>query len=287
MEGMVDARFQNMPLVFDLGMTVDMLECGKEFRFLDLGPDSSVSSPSFPDGTLSETLLDQHTGETVSTEQGSDDEWKYIPLHTPPTCELDRLIHGVLAAASPLTEPGHELNEATFPSTSSLLNPSVEADKSRPLSTLVAAQVWKSSVQGLTARIAFMYVLSQLLRWYLRRDKQSYAHMPDFMKPSLLQRTVAHPAWIDLLIWPDVRDLVIQRMDWNDFPSFRQVAGGSLSVGWPYTDSGAILESADGHHLALNPIFKAHIRNVKNWTFGLEVRKEFPWTGSCCRAGPR
>lgn len=203
---MLDPRVQALPLAFDLGMAVDMMDYGEEFRFLGFGLSDELR-PLILEDVMGTPTADQNTdnppGEAPFPEgdKRDDGDWKQIPPHTEPMCDLDRLVHGVLAASQPVTEHGNGLNEATFPSISSLLNPSAEAEKSHPLSKLVAAQVWNSSVQGVTERIAYLYVLAQLLRWYLRRDKQSYDHVPDFMKPTRLQRTVRHPAWIDLVMW--------------------------------------------------------------------------------------
>lgn len=79
-----------------------------------------------------------------------------------------------------------------------------------------------------------------------------------------------------------MRDMIIKKMDWAQFPRYRDLSATSLSVNWKYTDSGAFLESPDGQTLILHPIFKAHIRKVENWSVGSEVGEEFPALARWC-----
>lgn len=92
-----------------------------------------------------------------------------------------------------------------------------------------------------------------------------------------------HPAWIDTVTWPEVRDDLIRHVDvWDRFMDFRRVTGKSLPVNWPYTDSGAFLETADRKLLMLNPVFEMHICKPENWTVSKEAAEEFPFLGPYC-----
>lgn len=106
--------------------------------------------------------------------------------------------------------------------------------------------------------------------------------MPDFIKPTHLQRTVPHPAWIDTVIWPEIRDEIIRNMDWGQFEEFQKVTGAGISVGWPYADSGAFIESPDRQLLMLNPIFKAHIQDSKHWKVSGVASNKFPFLKPYC-----
>ncbi|CAK7200862.1 hypothetical protein SEUCBS139899_003561 [Sporothrix eucalyptigena] len=148
---------------------------------------------------------------------------------------------------------------------------------SRPVLAAVASHVvWKSPLKHLTGRLAFLYKLALFLRWCLCPTKENYDALPEFMKPTMLQRRVPHPAWVDMIIWPDVRDNLIRGGDYSAFELFRFVTGNTISVNWPYTDSGTFVECADGKSLAFNPIFEAHIRNVDNYSVGCQAAIAFP-----------
>lgn len=128
-------------------------------------------------------------------------EWKAIPPLTDATTQLDQVI---LTTTQTLRSRGFRAahKESPFPSISSLLNPAGQ-DKSGScsISTAAAAQVGRSPVASLLARVGFMYFLSHLLRWYICRTKESYDQLPSCIRPTLLQRTVPHPAWIDVIVW--------------------------------------------------------------------------------------
>lgn len=84
---------------------------------------------------------------------------------------------------------------------------------------------------------------------------------------------------------PEMRDLIITKVDWTKFEKYRNLSAKSLSVNWKYTDSGAFLESPDGQNLVLNPLFESHIRKRENWSIGPEVGEEFPVLAGFCVQG--
>lgn len=148
---------------------------------------------------------------------------------------------------------------------------------SRPVLAAVATHVvWKSPLKNLTGRLSFLYKLAIYLRWCLCPTKENYEAIPDFLRPTPLQRRVPHPAWVDMIIWPDVRDSLIRGGDYSAFELLRFVLGNTVSINWPYTEAHTFMECADGKRLALNPIFEAHIRNIDNYSVGYQAAMAFP-----------
>ncbi|EPE02472.1 bzip transcription factor [Ophiostoma piceae UAMH 11346] len=248
-------------------------------------------------------------------QSGDDPEWAVVPLHLPPETDLDRLIFDLTISGRHLQEQKQEqqeqqqqiidssrdesnrggpeeLSQAQFPSISSLLNPNLGDDGSMPFTAAMAVHVvQKSTIKSIPARIALMYILSHLMRWLVCRNKQSYDKLPDFLKPTLLQRTVPHPAWVDVVTWPEARDNIIRNKIWQDvsFNEFRRVTGRCMSINWPYADSGAFfdlgLDLGDGQNLTLSPIFEQHIRNADNWSLSKSTAVQFPFMNEFC-VGP-
>ncbi|KAL1891428.1 hypothetical protein Sste5346_007692 [Sporothrix stenoceras] len=148
---------------------------------------------------------------------------------------------------------------------------------SRPVLAAVATHVvWKSPLKHLTGRLSFLYKLAIYLRWCLCPTKENYEAIPEFLRPTPLQRRVPHPAWVDMIIWPDVRDSLIRGGDYSAFELLRFVLGNTVSINWPYTEAHTFMECADGKRLALNPIFEAHIRNLDNYSVGYQAAMAFP-----------
>lgn len=213
-------------------------------------------------------------------------EWSVAPLQLAPTNRMDHFIMSTVKALRNQllsTQQQADLTASSFPNISSFVDshpkgdPATELPAGRPLSSLVAAYVFQSPVRSFVERLAVMYHLSHFVRWLVCRTKETYDIMPPCLRPSLLQRTVPHPAWVDFVLFPEARDEMIRRQDGERFEEFRAVTGDSLSINWPFTDSGAVQESDDGQSLTLSPIFEAHIRNGKNWTVGPETARAFPY----------
>lgn len=216
-------------------------------------------------------------------------EWQVVPLHLPPETDLDRFIIETTNSGRRLHQQtgAAELSQVQFPSISSLLNPNLGDDGTRPLTFALATHVVRNStVKSITTRIALMYLLSHLLRWLVCRNRQSYEKLPDFLKPTHLQRTVPHPAWVDAITWPAARDNIIRTEAWKKitFDEFRRVTGACMSVNWPYTDSGAFSDLGDGQNLVLSPLFEDHIRRASNWTLSKSTAARFPFMKEFCVA---
>lgn len=216
-------------------------------------------------------------------------DWQVVPLHLPPETDLDRFIIEMTNSGRRLQQQtgAAELSQAQFPSISSLINPNLGDDGTRPLTFALAAHVVRNStVKSITTRIALMYLLSHLLRWLVCRNRQTYEKLPDFLKPTHLQRTVPHPAWVDAITWPAARDNIIRSEAWKKitFDEFRRVTGACMSVKWPYTDSGAFSDLGDGQNLVLSPMFEDHIRRAANWTLSKSTASRFPFMKEFCVA---
>ncbi|KAK7416233.1 hypothetical protein QQZ08_012084 [Neonectria magnoliae] len=239
-------------------------------------PPPPSPSPSRPLPWTGHFALDRFNPPSATT------EWTSIPPLLAPTTQLDQVI---LDTTETLRLHTPRRASTHFPSISSLLNPTT-AQPSCDISAAAAAQVGRSPVASLLARVGFMYVLSHLLRWYVCRTKESYDQLPHFIRPTLLQRTVPHPPWIDVIVWPQVRDAIIKHMDWSRFLELRAVTAGSLCVGWPHADTRPVFESVDGENYKLSSVFEEHLRESSNWTVGAGASAVFPFLKAVCRESP-
>ncbi|RSL52694.1 hypothetical protein CEP54_010783 [Fusarium duplospermum] len=210
--------------------------------------------------------------------------WKSIPLLLSGTTQLDVVI---LTTTDTFRRHGLRQTTAPFPSISSLFRAGKPPDaQSCSISDAAAAQVQRSPLQSLLPRVGFLFVLSHLLRWYICRTKESYEQLPAFIRPTKLQTSVPHPAWIDVIIWPQVRDSIIQTMDWSRFNEYRALVAKSLQVNWPHADPRSILELCrDGRSYRLSSVFEKHISTPENWSVDKEAGEVFPFLKPVCREG--
>ncbi|KAH6894627.1 hypothetical protein B0T10DRAFT_590302, partial [Thelonectria olida] len=286
--------YQPTPLDFTTGINVNLLDPTLELdsSIPGLGDQSafqqtlSPGPPSRPLPWANHFTLDKFDPPFTTAESA---EWKLIPPLIAATTQLDQVI---LGTTETLRLRGFKApkKESQFPSISSLLNPtaaaqenSEEEEEECSISNAAAAQVGRSPVKALLARVGFMYVLSHLLRWYICRTKESYDQLPEYIRPTLLQRTIPHPPWIDVIVWPEVRDAIIQHMDWSRFLELRAATAKSLCVGWPNRDLRSVFESVDGKNYRLTSSFEQHLRNSDNWTVGADAQDMFPFLKPVCR----
>ncbi|KAG9257408.1 uncharacterized protein F5Z01DRAFT_645860 [Emericellopsis atlantica] len=207
--------------------------------------------------------------------------WQRLPGHIEPTNKLDETIikktrawrscFRHIAAKVDKPDKGH------LPSIYSLLNEHADDvdSRSRRVSVAEAVETSATLLAPLVKRIIIMYKLAYYIRWLACQTQQSYNQMPDYLKPTELQRTIPHPAWIDIISYPDARDALIQMRDWSVFEKFEELVGATTFVDWPYSTVDAVQESAG--ELRMNPNFEAYIRDLKNWSCGCEVVKRFPF----------
>ncbi|KAJ4256797.1 hypothetical protein NW762_008893 [Fusarium torreyae] len=208
--------------------------------------------------------------------------WKSIPLLLSATTQLDLVI---LTTTDTLRRHGLRNTTNPFPSISSLLNPpGPPSSESCSISDAAAAQVRRSPLQDVLSRVGFLFVLSHLLRWYICRTEESYEQLPAFIRPTKMQLSIPHPAWIDVIIWPEVRDAIIQKMDWSRFEEYRQIVSRSLSVNWPHSDPRSILQIGDdGKSYRLSDTFERHICTPENWSVDKAAAEAFPFLESVSR----
>jgi len=164
-----------------------------------------------------------------------------------------------------------------FPSIASLLNPKSLSSPSTAtdhISEGIGKHGRFMSVPRLSEKIAMMYNMCLYIRWLRNRTKANWLAMPKHLRPTKLQQTVPHPAWIDMVIWPCARDAIIEQMDWSQFELYRTASGAELSVHWPQPEQVVVM---NGNEVALTPAFERHIRNIDNWSSGKGVARIFPF----------
>ncbi|VUC32692.1 unnamed protein product [Clonostachys rosea] len=276
----------SLPLEFGTGITINTISPSQDIRLLDLGLGEGFEH--FTSKTLNDSTAISQSPTSASRPADKKSltpdfvpDWQRVPPHLPPSTKLDEVIKNITEAwNSRYQKSGKqaEFSASVFPSISSLLNrpDDLERDWARSFSNAVAAQVFRSTVKTLAERIGFMYTLSHLIRWLVCRSKETYEKMPVMLRPTELQLKVPHPAWIDVVVWPEARNAIIKDMDWGRFEELRTLSGASLTVSWPYEESTAFIESPDKQTMLLHPVFEAHLQNPSNWRWGKQVGEAFP-----------
>jgi hypothetical protein len=136
-------------------------------------------------------------------------EWsqaeQLISVHLPPSTPTDHVLIEVSEFGRRWSQQKgqqyEELHLPNYPDLSSLLKPT-SRDSTFPVSSAISKHAsWATSVHSLASRVAYHYMVAQMVRWMVCRTEQSYNQLPPFLRPTELQRIVPHPAWVDIFFW--------------------------------------------------------------------------------------
>lgn len=196
-----------------------------------------------------------------------------------PTCPLDGLLLDFLAERRQLAAEGvssQKLVGPAYPSVSSLLNPE-RSIYSHPLSKFFTDILSTfPDLSALPEQVAVLYIMFLIMRWQIHPTQEAYERLPDWVTPRPSQLFTPHPAWIDHLPWPRMRDKMVDLYPSIALENFFIPYTTTLSLNWPYDPSNTLLSVPDSDELSINPVFERHLRDLSNWTLGPAFARAFP-----------
>lgn len=218
--------------------------------------------------------------------------WAMKPVNTPPMAALDWAIVDMEEMCRNRASQDLTLLEfatPAFPHVSSLLNtesPS-PAQSQKPITFAVATQIMSQMpVQGIIERLAAMWLICNLVRWRLCPTQESFAALPGFLRPTELQLTIPHPIWVDVIVWPAVRDRLIREFDYSRFEGFRHSLGSSISIGWTAGIAECLSLTDALDECSVSAEFELHLRDFSNWTVDAAFTREYQFLEGAIQVRP-
>ncbi|KAJ5204588.1 uncharacterized protein N7498_005467 [Penicillium cinerascens] len=199
--------------------------------------------------------------------------------NTGPVCPLDSILLDFLhnrqrEAAQGI--PRQKLVGPPYPSVSSLLNPEKSAN-SHPVSKVFTDILHTfPDIASLPEQVAVLYTMFLLMRWQIYPTQENYDRLPEWLTPRPTQLLQAHPAWIDYIAWPRMRDRLVTSYQNYPFENWFIPFTRGLSVNWPYEATDCLLSAGDSDELLINPVFERHMRNIFNWSLGPLFAESYP-----------
>ncbi|KAI0137341.1 BZIP transcription factor [Xylariales sp. AK1849] len=252
---------------------------------------NNVSLPSPQSSSLAHTLRQDPPQHQHRVPFGSESNLSHTPeswvgstatiKNCPPTCPLDSLLLDFLQERRQRAAEGvspQEIVGPRYPSVSSLLNPARSAF-SHPLSKVFTDILATfPGICMLPERVAVLYIMFLVMRWQISPTKENYNLLPPWAQPVPAQLYNTHPAWIDHLPFPRMRDKLTKEYNPSEFlfDNFFIPFTLTLSVNWPYEATDTLLQSSDGDELLINPVFERHMGKLENWTLGEQFHMTFP-----------
>lgn len=232
----------------------------------------------------SHPAVSPHRPDAYYPPQGEQQIWATPSLHHERTCTMDDILLKLLQERRDLLAQGQPRSAVVgprYPSVASLLNK--DSSPTHPLSDIFIAIIHTfPSLNRLPEQLATVYLMFLIMRWQVELTEESYDRLLPFARPVPIQLTKPHPAWMDMVPFPLMREAMIRNMGEYDIDEFWVPYTNTLSVNWPYDDSYVLIQmpGTGGEQgepeVTINPVFDQHIRNVENWTVGEAFRRRFP-----------
>jgi hypothetical protein len=205
--------------------------------------------------------------------------WSTPCRNIPSTCPLDGILLDFVQSRQREAAEGvsrRELVGPAYPSVSSLLNPE-KGGNSHPLSQVIIDILSNfPHISALPEKVAVLYVMFLVLRWQIYPTQENYERMPEWMTPRPSQLFTPHPAWIEFLPWPKMRDKLVSNYQDYAFENWFIPYTSTLSVNWPYEPTDCLLSTSENEELTINPVFERHVMRLENWSLGPAFTKAHP-----------
>ncbi len=196
-----------------------------------------------------------------------------------PTCPLDGLLLDFLAERQRRAaggESSQNLVGPPYPSLSSLLNPE-RSSLAHPLSKVFTDMLGTfPDLATLPEQVAVLYIMFLIMRWQISPTQENYNRLPEWVTPRPSQLFTPHPAWIDHLPWPRMRDKMVYLYPNIPFDTWFIPYTATLSVNWPYEPTDTLISMPESEELSINPVFERHLRDLHNWSLGPAFARSFP-----------
>ncbi|KAK8172665.1 hypothetical protein BKA80DRAFT_307159 [Phyllosticta citrichinensis] len=148
----------------------------------------------------------------------------------------------------------------------------------------VASILGQMMYPGIAERVAMFYLMVKYLNWRIFPTMEYYHAIPECLKPTAEQTVVPHPAWVDFLPWPRLRDEFISRPELAGQGNALLTLSQLTRVNWPievplpfdYLTGDWRMPNLGTAMERLPDAFKQHVSNASNWSLDSSVDSFYP-----------
>ncbi|KAH7039655.1 uncharacterized protein B0I36DRAFT_891 [Microdochium trichocladiopsis] len=258
----------------DAGILGDGDMCMTEFEYSGLFPEPLI--PAMFSTITEEQRSECEQEAAVNTKQPH--PWERVPQYTKPGAKIEAVLLGIVNSRQQHMSKNQleELARPTFPAISSLLNPEPDSAVDPITNAIGTFGQFTMRAPGVPERVAGMYLMCNYVRWLLNPCKKTFEQMPAFLRPTETQLFTPHPIWMDIVPWPEVRDLLITNLGTSDSEDYRILAAPNVSLNWPYPVSD-IYTGASAREMRISRVFERHVHDLRNHTLNARLAETFTW----------
>ncbi|KAI4955194.1 hypothetical protein J4E91_001052 [Alternaria rosae] len=125
----------------------------------------------------------------------------------------------------------------------------------------------------LPVRLASTWLLTKLMRYLIWPSVENMNASPEWlMPPAGKQETSPYDMLIDLVPWPQVRQLLYAHP--QEYPVVHLV--GLIGITWPYADDACHYWDIESGYTRMTPLFESTIADLNNWTVDPKILEVMP-----------
>jgi hypothetical protein len=94
----------------------------------------------------------------------------------------------------------------------------------------------RTALRGLPEKVAPLFIMYRLCQWQILPSLEMFNNISEWYKPRSSQFVTPHPIWATQIVWPRLRDLVINEQERYGTDEFLYIYTSSVNVNWPYRD---------------------------------------------------
>jgi len=209
--------------------------------------------------------------------------WMRFPQYTEPAAKIETVLLDIVNSRQQRMSKMQleELDRPTFPAISSLLNPEPDSTLDPITNAIGSFGQFTMRAPGVPERVATMYLMCNYVRWLLNPCQRTFEQMPTFLHPTGTQLSIPHPIWMDIVPWPEVRDLLITNLGTSDSEDYRILAASSISLNWPHHHPVSDIDHTGlgtrSEMRVISRVFERHMRDLRNHTLDARMAETFAW----------
>ncbi|KAL1586343.1 hypothetical protein WHR41_05389 [Cladosporium halotolerans] len=140
---------------------------------------------------------------------------------------------------------------------------------------------------GVPETCGLVTLITRYLRWLISPTSAHYERVPFFLRPTIAQMSIPHPSWIDLILWPDIRDALVTHPElrkpiWDA----RNEVAQFLNANWMHPPAQLFEPLYGSANLGLTPLFESHILELNNWSIDDDAASISPVLSAKVRSQP-
>ncbi|KAH8200823.1 hypothetical protein TruAng_004982 [Truncatella angustata] len=149
-----------------------------------------------------------------------------------------------------------------------------------PLVELAATLFDNDNLVMTLERVGSFILFQRILSWLIYPTHETISGLGNNFAPSPVQQSVPHGQWTEFLLWPQLRDAVIQRPEVYASSEFRHLYNTSLRLlNWAGGPLQALVPDYSSGTIYLTQAFVNHVLNIGNWALEERFFRRYPEFG--------